>query len=116
MAEPYRLAANSREVTMRFIWLLAALLANVPAHDAPPPDTTGQYRDWFRTLTVPGSSNTPCCSVADCRMVDSRWNAWTKRYEARVVRDMFSNALRSSPLYEKDMAAFQKAQGIWMSK
>jgi len=101
---------------MRFIWLLAALLAEVPAHATPPPDTNGQYRDWFQSLTVPGSSSTPCCSVADCRMVNSRWNDWTRRYEARVVRHVFSNALRSSALYEKDMAAFQKAQGIWISK
>ena len=49
-------------------------------------------------------------------MVNSRWNEWTQRYEAKIVRDVFSNALRSSPLYEKDAAAFRKAQGIWISK
>ena len=49
-------------------------------------------------------------------MVESRWNAETQRYEARVMRDVFSNALRSSPLYVNDAEAFQKAQGIWISK
>ena len=101
---------------MRFIWLLGALHVALSAHAAPPPDASGRYHDWFRSLTIPGSSNTPCCSVADCRMVESRWNAQTQRYEARVMRDVFSNALRSSPLYVNDAEAFQKAQGIWISK
>ena len=29
---------------------------------------------------------------------------------------MFSNALGKSPLYESDVAAFQKSQRIWVSK
>ena len=32
------------------------------------------------------------------------------------MRDVFSNALRNSPLYVNDTEAFQKAQGIWISK
>ena len=32
------------------------------------------------------------------------------------MRDVFSNALRNSPLYVNDAEAFQKAQGIWISK
>lgn len=101
---------------MRFIWLLGALLVGLSAHAAPPPDASGRYHDWFRSLTIPGSPNTPCCSVADCRMVGSRWNSQTQHYEARVMRDVFSNALRNSPLYVNDAEAFQKAQGIWISK
>lgn len=49
-------------------------------------------------------------------MVESRWNSHTRHYEARVVREVFSNALRSSPLYETGPVAFQKAQRIWISK
>jgi hypothetical protein len=41
---------------------------------APPPNASGQYHDWFRSLTGPGTTYTPCCSIADCRMVESRWN------------------------------------------
>ena len=49
-------------------------------------------------------------------MVESRWNGRTQHYEAKVVREIFSNALRNSPLYEKDPAAFQSARQIWLSK
>lgn len=83
---------------------------------APPPDAVSQHHDWFQSLTVPGSTNMPCCTVADCRMVDSRWNSGTQHYEARVVRDVFSNALRSSPLYQRDPVAFQNAQRIWIGQ
>jgi hypothetical protein len=100
---------------MRVIRLCTALLIAVSARAAPPPDASGQYHDWFHSLTVPGSS-TPCCTAADCRMVEARWNDQTRHYEARVVRDTFSNALRSSPLYLNDAEAFQKAQRIWISK
>ena len=100
---------------MRFIWLLGALHFAMSAHAAAPPDASGQYRDWFRGLTVPGSTTT-CCTVADCRMVESRWNDQTQHYEAKVMRDVFSNALRNSPLYERDPAAFQSARQIWLSK
>ena len=101
---------------MRFIWLVGALHIGMSAHAAPPPDASGQYHDWFRSLTVPGSPNAPCCSVADCRMVESRWNSQTQHYEARVARDVFSNALEKSPLYEKDLVAFRTAKQIWLSK
>ena len=90
---------------MRFIWLLGLLHFAMSAHAAPPPDASGRYHDWFRSLTVPGLS-TACCTVADCRMVESRWNGRTQHYEAKVVRDAFSNALRNSPLYEKDPEAW----------
>jgi hypothetical protein len=101
---------------MRFIWLVGALHVGMSAHAAAPPDASGQFHDWFRSLTVPGSPNAPCCSVADCRMVESRWNSQTQHYEARVARDVFSNALEKSPLYEKDLVAFQTAKQIWLSK
>jgi hypothetical protein len=101
---------------MRFIWLLAALHIGMAAHAAPPPDANGQYHDWCRSLTVPGSSHTPCCTVADCRMVESRWNDRTQHYEAKVVSEVFSSALQSSPLYDNDPVAFQMAKRIWISK
>jgi hypothetical protein len=100
-------------MTMRSIWLLGALHVAMSAHAAPPPDANGQYRDWFQSLMVPGSS-IPCCTVADCRMVESRWNDQTQHHEAKVIRDVFSNALRNSPLYEKNAAAYQEAKRIWI--
>jgi hypothetical protein len=101
---------------MRSIRLLAALQIAVSAHAAPPPDVSGQYSDWFRSLTVPGSPNTPCCTVADCRMVESRWNDEAQHYEAKVIRDVFSNALRSSVLYKGNFASYEKAKYVWISK
>ena len=38
-------------------------------------------------------SRRPCCTVADCRMVDAIWNDRTQHYEARVMREKFSNSL-----------------------
>jgi len=38
-------------------------------------------------------------------MVEARWNGRTQHYEARVVRDVFSNALRD----ENDVAAYSDA-------
>jgi len=53
---------------MRVSRLLAALLLVAAwAHAAPPPNADTRFRDWFRSLKVPGSLSTPCCSVADCR-------------------------------------------------
>ena len=49
-------------------------------------------------------------------MVKSRWNDQTLHYEAKVIREMFSNALQSSLLYRHDQAAFQAAKRIWLSK
>src|SRR5579872_1246823 len=100
--------------TMHFIGLFAALLIAVSARAAPPSEATGRYRDWFHSLTVPGSS-TPCCTAADCRVVESRWNDRMQQYEAKVVRDMFSNALRNSPLYINDPEAFRKPNGFGLA-
>jgi len=96
--------------------LLAVLLLVAPsAHAAPPPNADPQFRDWFKSLKVPGSSDRgesglPCCSVADCRMVESRWNGRTQHYEAKVVRDDFINALRNE---NDDVAGLSKA---WIRK
>jgi hypothetical protein len=69
---------------MRFIWLLGVLQVAAPAYAAPPPNASGQYSDWFQSLTVPGNASLSCYNAADCRMVDSRWNAETQRYEASL--------------------------------
>jgi hypothetical protein len=102
---------------VRTIWSIVVLCFGASVlHAAPPPDATGQYRDWFRNLTVPGSPNAACCSVADCRMVESRWNDQTRHYEARVLRDVFINAPEKSPLYERDLPAFRTARQTWLSR
>jgi hypothetical protein len=49
-------------------------------------------------------------------MVDSRWNAKTQRHEARVMREVFSDALKSSVLYGNDQEAFEVAKRIWIRK
>ena len=80
---------------MRLVWLVMASLIGVSAYATPPRDATGQFRDWFRDLTVPGVPGAPCCTVADCRMVDARWNDQTQHHEARVDSEVFSGALRA---------------------
>jgi hypothetical protein len=94
--------------------LIALLLVAASTRAAPPPNADPQFRDWFSSLRVPGSSFTPCCSVSDCRMVDSRWNGDTQHYEAKVVRDVFSNALRNNIFYENDTEAFNAALRVWI--
>ena len=100
---------------MRFFCLIATVWLATSAVAAPPPNADGRFRDWFHSLTVPGTS-TPCCTVSDCRMVDSRWSDESRHFQARAIREDFSNALRSSPLYQNDVDAFQKARAIWISK
>jgi hypothetical protein len=99
---------------LRRIRLAAVLIASIPAHAAPPPDATGQYREWFRTLTVPGSPGITCCTVADCRMVVSRWNDRTGHFEAKVMRDAFGNAQAGSPQDGSDHGVHDKARYVWM--
>jgi hypothetical protein len=36
-------------------------------------------------------------------MVESRWNGQTRHHEAKVVREVFTNALRKSPLLSTDL-------------
>jgi hypothetical protein len=49
-------------------------------------------------------------------MVESRWNSKAQHYEAEIRRDVFSNALQNSPLYEGDTVAFQAAKRDWISR
>ncbi len=100
---------------MRHVGLLGALLVGVPAYAAPPPNASGQYRDWFRSLTVPGVPGAICCTVADCRMVDARWNDRTQHYEARVTRETFSSALQR-PVSQEDNEAYSAARSAWMNR
>jgi len=100
---------------MRHIGLLGVLLMCISAYAAPPPDASGRYRDWFRSLTVPGIPGAICCTVADCRMVDSRWNDRTQHYEARVTPETFSNALRR-PVSQEDREAYSAATSTWMNQ
>jgi hypothetical protein len=65
-------------------------------------------------MTVPGSPGVPGCSVADSRMVASRRNDRTQHYEVGVQRNIFSNALRSSVLYQQDLASYEKARSVWI--
>src|SRR5215472_2834626 len=98
---------------MRIVWLVSMLLIGAQALAAPPPDATGSYSNWFQSLTVPGVPNLGCCTAADCRMVDSRWNTETQRYEARVIREVFSNALKYSVLYVDNPEGLEAAKRIW---
>jgi hypothetical protein len=96
---------------MRYIWFAVALLrASMAAYGAPPPDATGQFHEWFRGLTIPGSPGSACCSVADCRMVESRWDDRTRHFEAKVIRDVFGNALRNSG----SSVTREGARYVWM--
>jgi hypothetical protein len=102
-----------RESIMRRAWFAALLLASTPAHGAPPPDVDGRFSGWFRGLAMPGT-RTPCCDIADCRMVEARRNSKTRHYEAKVVREVFSNALRGSQLYSSDNDAYRAALSVWL--
>ena len=72
---------------MRRIWYSAMFFISMSVYAAPPPNSDGRFRDWFRSLRMPGSPDTMCCTVADCRMVEARWNDQTQHFEARVTRD-----------------------------
>ncbi|HEY7578144.1 MAG TPA: hypothetical protein VH855_11165 [Acetobacteraceae bacterium] len=98
----------------RLVSLIVVFHVGASAFAAPPPEADGRFRDWFRSLTLPGSPNVKCCSIADCRMVEARWNQQTQHYEAKVLREAFSNALQHSPLYQGDNEAFQAAREIWL--
>jgi hypothetical protein len=99
---------------MRLMWLVIALLTGVSAYAAPPRDATGRFKDWFRALRVPGVPGAPCCTVADCRMVDARWNDRTQHHEARVDRETFSDGLGRPTLSQEDNEAYEAARSAWM--
>jgi hypothetical protein len=99
---------------MRFIWFLGLLHIAISAHAAPPPDASGQFSDWFRSLTVPGILGAPCCTMANCRMVEARWNDWTRHYEAQVTRERFSTTAWKQILSQGTGEAYQAARNAWM--
>ncbi|HLZ68107.1 MAG TPA: hypothetical protein VKQ29_17925 [Aliidongia sp.] len=51
--------------------IVTALLLAAHAYAAPPPDADPTLAPWFQSLRQP-STGLLCCSVADCRAVDSR--------------------------------------------
>jgi hypothetical protein len=100
---------------MRILSLIVALFVSMSAAAAPPPDADGKFREWFQNLRVPNVSNgAPCCTVADCRMVASRWNAQTRHHEAEVVREVFADALQYSAHYHNDKDTYLTARGGWI--
>lgn len=83
---------------------------------APPPDSDGRFREWFRGLSMTESPGVMCCTVADCRIVDSRWNIQTQRYEAKVSPQAFRNGLRIATISQEDDEAAQAATRAWMRR
>jgi hypothetical protein len=109
--------ANEPEgrIKMRLTSLIVVLFIGTSASAAPPPDSNGTFREWFQSLRVPNVSNGAiCCTVADCRMVASRWNDRTRHHEAEVVREVFANALQNSSRYNNDNETYLAARGIWI--
>ncbi len=115
-ASPRVVAASRRH--WRFLAVPALLMATqvAAAQAAPPPDSSGVFADWFKSLTIPGNPGAPCCTIADCRMVDATWNDRTRHYEARVMRETFSNGLGRPALSEEDEDAFRAAKSAWITR
>lgn len=63
--------------TSVFVAGLMVLSLAEAGHAAPPPNANPAFSDWFGSLIDPDTT-APCCSVADCRIV-----------EHRIVRDHF---------------------------
>lgn len=101
---------------MHRIALIGLFCVSMPAPAVPPPDADGRFREWFRDLSVPGSPGTPCCTAADCRMVDHRWNDQTRRYEARVTPQAFGNTISRSSMSQADEEAVEMARNAWMQR
>jgi hypothetical protein len=100
---------------MRFMSLIVVFFIGMSASAAPPPDADGKFRDWFQSLRIPNVSNGAlCCTVADCRMVASKWNPVTRHHEAEVIREVFADALRYSEHYKNDEEVYLTARGGWM--
>src|SRR5215469_13318864 len=74
---PWRLLVTSMPVMTRFhlvfVHFLSASVAAFPCatRAAPPPDADPALAPWFNSLRQPWT-NALCCSVADCRPVESR--------------------------------------------
>jgi hypothetical protein len=60
---------------------------------APPPGADESLAPWFQSLMVPpgngAMSNTPCCSLADCR--NAQYRATATGYEAFIDRKTFGS-------------------------
>ena len=65
---------------------------------------------------MPGSPDTMCCTVADCRMVEARWNDQAQHFEARVMRETFGSGLQNPILSPEDNEAFQAAKDAWIRR
>jgi hypothetical protein len=65
---------------LALIPILCAALA-APTRAAPPPDPDPALAPWFNSLRQPWT-NALCCSMADCRAVESRLNEG--HYEALI--------------------------------
>lgn len=101
---------------MRRIWFSAILLINMSVAAAPPLGSDGKFTDWFRSLRMPDSPGTLCCTVADCRMVEARWNEQTLHFEARVTREGFSNSLPAPMSSRADSEPYEAGKGVWMER
>jgi hypothetical protein len=55
----------------REITVAVGLVLNQPAVAAPPDRVDPALAPWFESLKQPGTG-APCCSIADCRTVESR--------------------------------------------
>jgi hypothetical protein len=101
---------------MRVMWMIIVPFAGAFAHAAPPSDANGKFADWFKSLMVPGIPGAMCCTISDCRMVDARWNDRAQHYEARVIRERFSETLRRPNLSQEENDAIQMAKDAWMRR
>jgi hypothetical protein len=64
-------SADQEMVMRRLACLIAFVCRILPAFAAPPPDADPALAPWFNSLRQPWT-NALCCSVADCRPVQSR--------------------------------------------
>jgi len=74
-------AARSSVVTRLQVAVVALAFVAQPVLAAPPPDADPALAPWFNSLRQPWT-NALCCSMADCRPVDSRLN--DGHYEALI--------------------------------
>jgi len=61
----------TRTFSLAFALVALAASAAEPARGAPPENADSSLAPWFESLKQPGT-RVGCCSVADCRPVDSR--------------------------------------------